>query len=292
MLHRSRAVAFATFAQRPNLSTDDTLVAAVLEQRGIAVQSCVWNDPEIEWAGFDGVVIRSCWDYHLRPAAFMAWVQHLDDKSIPVFNAPALIRWNHTKTYLQELETQGFPVVPTHWWEPEVSAPLPSLLADYGWERAVIKPTISATAHQTWVVQAQEAATHADRLYQAAQTTEMMIQPFISQIQTRGEWSLLFFGGTFSHAVLKRAKAGDFRVQDNFGGTYAAATSPAGSITIAQQVLASLSQETVYARIDGVETDHGFQIMEVELIEPSLFLSEDPAAPRRFADAIQAALVG
>lgn len=282
-------LAFATCAEIPSFYPDDKHVADVLGQRNVVVEPLVWDNPNVDWSTYDAVVIRSCWDYHLCPTDFLAWVDHLAAQHIRVLNNPVLLRWNHDKSYLQDLIAQGIPVVPTQWFQQGTTPSLQSILESRIWDKAVVKPTISATAYHTWITTRSKAHQHETRFQDLVTTRDVMIQPFIPEIQTRGEWSLMFFGGRFSHAVVKRPKPGDFRVQDNFGGTTALATPNKATLTIAQQVLTALDHKTVYARIDGVETAAGFQIMEVELIEPSLFLSEHPLAPTRFADAIEAA---
>lgn len=286
---KSLRLAFATFAQLPTIYPDDQHVADVLIQRGITVEPNVWNAPGTNWSAYDTVVIRSCWDYHLHPTAFLAWLDHLIEQDVRIINPPTLLRWNHDKSYLQDVIEHGVPVVPTEWCTQGTTVSLEELLETHSWERAVVKPTISATAYHTWVTTPKEAASHQTRFNDLLATRDLMVQPFIPEIQTEGEWSLLFFGGAFSHAVIKRAKAGDFRVQDNFGGTTAQATPTKHMLTVAQHVLDALPSTPTYARIDGVETEAGFLIMEVELIEPSLFLGLDPRAPVRFADALLAA---
>ena len=287
-----RRIALATSSKFAQLTADDRLLLTPLAQCGILAEPAIWDDANADWSRFAAVVIRSCWDYHLKPDAFLAWIAKLEAGRIPVFNSASLIRWNSNKSYLRDLEEKGIAVVPTFWaddHEPNSpTGPATSLddkLQELGWHRAVVKPRISATAHRTLLVNAEEAhkaQLHFDALRRGP---GVMVQKFMDGITTEGEWSLLFFAGRFSHAVLKKPRSGDFRVQNDFGGTSQLADPPSHVLASAARALQTVDP-TVYARVDGVVDESKFHIMELELIEPMLFLADHPEAPARFAQAI------
>jgi hypothetical protein len=282
-------IALATSSKYPDLTHDDRLLLGPLAERGIQAEPAVWDDPARDWSSFDAVLLRSCWDYHLKHEAFLRWLALLERANISVWNSAPLVGWNANKSYLRDLDAKGIAIVPTFW--PEAGAPvrLRERLHDLGWTKAVVKPRISATAHRTHLVAADDADSVQGLLDELRCGSGAMVQKFMDGIHSEGEWSLIFFGGQFSHAVLKTAKAGDFRVQSDFGGIERPADPPAQLLQAATRVVGTVAP-TLYARVDGV-VDYGhFRLMELELIEPALFLASHLGAPSRFADAIAAAV--
>jgi len=283
-------IAFVTSAAHPDLTPDDQIAVAQLEKRHARVTGAIWNDPSVDWTGFDAIIVRSTWDYHHRAAEFRSWIDALDAAGAPIWNPPAVLRWNMEKTYLRDLERAGVPIVPTEWLTQGTKPDLGGLLAERGWMDAVVKPVISAAASRTWRV------SHATVLDVDAQFAEslgagdVMVQPFVPEIQTRGEWSLMFIDGDFSHAVRKMPTQGDFRVQTGFGGRSITDEPDADVIRAAQRVLGVAPSPWLYARVDGIETEAGFVLLELEMLEPSLFFSHTESGAARFADAIVARL--
>ncbi len=278
-------IALATSAKYPELTDDDRLLLAPLAQRNIQADPAIWNDASRNWSLYDAVVIRSCWDYHLQPEKFLHWIAALEALNVPVFNSPDIIRWNTDKTYLRDLETKGSAVVPTLWPEAGNRLSLDDTLREMAWPKVVVKPRISATAYRTQLVTFENAISAQALFDDLRHGPGVMVQKFMDAIATDGEWSLMFFAGAFSHAVIKRPKPGDFRVQNDFGGTARPADPPPHVLAAATQAVESVPP-TIYARVDGVIDEGQFHLMELELIEPALFLLEHPAAPARFADAI------
>jgi glutathione synthase/RimK-type ligase-like ATP-grasp enzyme len=277
-------IALATCSKYPNLTADDRLLLEPLASYGLQAEAAVWNDERYPWSACDAVVIRSCWDYHLQPDKFLHWIGKLEATRTPLFNSPALVRWNANKSYLNDLDTKGVAIVPTLWAEDDV-VPLKEKLLELNWDQAVVKPRISATAYRTQLVSAVN-ADHAQELFNDLRCGPgVMVQKFMGNITTDGEWSLIFFAGAFSHAVLKKPQPGDFRVQNDFGGTWKVADPPRHVLDSAAHSVRSVDS-TIYARVDGVIDDGQFRLMELELIEPMLFLADHPQAPARFADAI------
>jgi hypothetical protein len=257
-------IALVTWSGLPELAADDQLLAAELRRDGHEIVAAVWDDASVDWPSFDSIVLRSTWDYHKRVDDFRAWLTSLGDA--PLWNPRGVVERNLHKGYLLDMPN----TVPTRIVQPGEHVEIE--------ERVVVKPTVSATAYRTEVI---------DEPFVAG--FEALVQPFVEEVTTKGEWSLIFFGGTFSHAVLKRPKAGDFRVQNDFGGSSVAMTPPKALIDDARAILESIGAALLYARVDGVERDGHLLLMELELTEPSLFLDRDANAPRRFADAIVAA---
>lgn len=281
-----RRICFVTCRTWPEISESDRLVQRALEAQGATVEARAWNTPDAVWEGFDAIVLRSNWDYHFEPDAFVGWLDRLERAGARVFNPPALVRWNLTKAYLLELGRAGVPTVATVILEDESRAGLEAVMAARGWSRVVMKPVISASAHDTRLVSAATLDEAAAALASGAMRRPVLIQPFVEEIQTRGEWSLIFIETEMTHAVLKRPAAGEFRVQPRLGGTVET-PEPADAVRrVARAALAALPAPPLYARIDGVETAAGFRIMEVEVNEPGLFFPHAPAAAQRFAEAL------
>ncbi|HEY0969721.1 MAG TPA: hypothetical protein VGE02_01960 [Gemmatimonadales bacterium] len=285
----ARRIAFATCADLPGLTDDDRLGAAALESLGVQVVPAVWSDPAVEWGAFDSVVVRSCWDYFHRPDEFAAWIDAVDASGVPLRNPPALLRWNGDKRYLRDLADAGIAVPETVWVEDEVPS-LVEVLSGRGWDEAVVKPVVSGGGFETWRVGARDATELQPRLAALAARGAVMVQRFLRGILADGEWSLVYFGGRFSHALVKRAREGEFRVQHMHGGTVTAAEAPEWLRAHGERVIAAaaecagLGEPPLYARVDGVMAEDGdFLLMELECVEPDFFLRTDGGAAERFA---------
>jgi glutathione synthase/RimK-type ligase-like ATP-grasp enzyme len=277
-----KRIAFATYADAPGLVEDDRVAVAALAAEGAGVHAAVWDDPAVRWSDFDAVVVRSCWDYHLKTGAFRAWIDRVEASGARLWNPPGVVRWNLEKTYLADLERRGVAVVPTVWIERGAEADLAAILAREGWREAVVKPTVSLSAYETWRTSGEGQARLAGMLERGG----AMVQPFVDEIATEGEWSLVFFGGAYSHAVVKRPAEGDFRSQSEYGATKTVATPPAHLVDDARRALAAVDGELLYARVDGVERGGRLVLMELELIDPELYFLKVPAAAPRFAAAL------
>jgi glutathione synthase/RimK-type ligase-like ATP-grasp enzyme len=281
-----RRICFVTCQTWPEISASDELVKRALEARGAMVEGRAWNAPGADWGGFDAIVLRSNWDYHFEPDAFLGWLERLERAGARIWNPPALVRWNLTKAYLLELARAGVPTVATVLLEDETRDGLEAVMAARGWSRVVMKPVIGASAHGTRLVTAATLDEAVAALAAGAIRRPVLVQPFVEEIQTRGEWSLVFIDALLTHAVLKRPAAGEFRVQPQLGGTVETPAPAEGVRAGARRALDALPLPPLYARIDGVETAAGFQIMEVEVNEPGLFFPHAPAAADRFAEAL------
>ena len=280
-------IAFVTYAAGPEPTASDQLAVAALRDRGVTVTAVPWNNPSADWPAFDAVVVRSTWDYWAHPDAFPAWIDARGQDGTALWNPAPLLRWNLDKRYLRDLEAEGVPIVPTAWMEPGQS--LRGILAERGWTRAVVKPRVSGGGFDTWTCDAHPTAEQeAEAARLAASPRGAMVQPFVPEIADPGEWSLVFLGGRFSHAVLKRPCEGEFRVQEQRGGSSQPAIAPRTLVDAAARVLEHVRHPWLYARVDGCVVDGTLLLMELEMLEPSLFLEQHAAAPQRFADAILA----
>jgi len=285
-------IALATYSKLPTLNDDDRLLIPALAALGVTAVPAVWDSGQVCWDEFQGVLIRSSWDYHLRPLEFLDWIARLERGGVRVWNPGALLRWNHHKRYLRDLAARGVATVPTRWLARGEPADLRGLLADVGWREAVIKPAVSASAFGTWRSSTETASRDQSRLEELLTAGDVMVQPLLSEVSDAGEWSIVFLGGRFSHAVLKRPAAGDYRVQWEFGGSAVSAAPARRLIADAERVLAAAPGDALYARVDGVEREGRLVLMELELIEPHLFLGWDDGAAGRLAEALRAALAG
>ena len=285
-------IAIATCREYPTLSEDDRFLLGRLRAAGIPAEPVVWDAP-VAWDRPEAGLLRSTWDDFERPAAFLAWLDDLERSGIPCFNPAALVRWNIDKRYLRELSRRGVATVPTVWIDGD-AARTPEEVARRvracGWSDVVVKPAVSAGAHRTARVRADDPESVARHAREIEPTATLLVQPFLPEVLVQGETSLLFFGGAFSHAVVKRPRAGDFRVQWAHGGTHERVAPTLEIVEQARAVLAAAPSPGLYARVDGLLREGRFVLMELEQIEPYLFLDEDPAAADRLVAALRAAL--
>ena len=278
-------ILFATAPGIPALTQDDQIAADALQSRGFHVAPLVWSAAPDHMSP-DAVVIRSCWDYHLHEDAFRAWIDRLESDGTRVINSPALVRWNLHKSYIAELQRQGVAVVPTVFVRNGDTRRLREIIDACGWREAVVKPAVSLSAWETWRVPLRDADAFEDRFVHLRTQGDVLVQEFLPAVSSAGEWSLMFFGQRFTHAVRKLPKNGDFRVQTEHGGSVALETPPQRLIDAAERVLHALPETPVYCRIDGVESGGAFTVMEVEAIDPVLFFALHPPAATHFAGEI------
>ncbi|MDP3718760.1 MAG: hypothetical protein Q8T13_13430 [Acidobacteriota bacterium] len=278
-------VVFATCAHQPYITDDDQPLADALGALGYRVEPEPWTDidPDTHLAA-DPVVLRSTWDYHRVPTLFTSWLAAMADSSRPLLNPADIVRDNLDKIYLQRLERAGIAIPATQWVEKPDAASLTAILDQQVWKQAVLKPRIAATAYGTFVIAGD--CMPADEDLAPARASGALVQEFIPEIATRGEVSLVYAGGQFSHAVLKRARDSDFRVQEEFGGSAEAIVPSAALRAFGESVMAQVSGSCAYARVDVVDSARGPLLMELELIEPVLYFRVVPGAAERMARAI------
>jgi glutathione synthase/RimK-type ligase-like ATP-grasp enzyme len=283
---RAGPVALATGAAFADLP-ENRVLAAALAGHGVTAEPAVWSDPGVRWARYRAVVIRSCWDYHRRLDDFLAWVDALGRERVTLWNARSLVRWNARKRYLADLAARGVAVAPTVWLAPDDAPRAAERLAGTGWSHVVLKPEVSSSAHDTWAARLPLAPPDAERLDALLRRGAALVQPYLSEIPERGEHCLVFVDGRFSHAIVRRAAPGDFRVQREYGGTVEPVVPSSGVQRWAEGVLRLVRPRPLYARVDAVLTDGGPCLMELELIEPSLYFDVVPEGAERLAAAIR-----
>jgi glutathione synthase/RimK-type ligase-like ATP-grasp enzyme len=280
-------IALATAAELELPDEETSLVADALRHGGLDAPVIAWDAP-YDWSQADLVVIRSTWDYVHRLDEFLAWIDRVD-AATTIVNPAAVLRWNAHKRYLAELALAGLPVVPTRLVERDADfGELYELVA--GATELVVKPAVSASAYGAARGHAGDPRL-AQHLLQLVTTGDALVQPLVPSVLTDGEVSLIHLGGELSHAVRKVAKPGDYRVQHEHGGTVLPHTPTAAEVEVATRTLAALPSPCAYARVDLVAGAEGPLVMEVELIEPQLFLEHGPGSAQRFAGVL-AALAG
>ena len=280
-----RRCAFLTMDSLAEFTTYDHLLLAPLAARGWTVDEISWRASDVDWDQYEAVVIRSPWDYHHDPERFFAVLETIDRSAARLENPLALVRWNLEKTYLRDLEARGLPIVPTQWLDRLDDTSLTPLFDAFDTDQLVAKPVVGANADDTFWLRRDASASVA---VAAFTDRACMVQPFVPAVVDEGEFSLFYFGDAFSHAILKTPAPRDFRVQEEHGGTIRAVEPEPELRAISDAMLATLTPRPLYARIDFVRLATGFALMEVELIEPSLYFPYDAASPERFADAFVA----
>jgi glutathione synthase/RimK-type ligase-like ATP-grasp enzyme len=269
-----------------NILADDGLLQRALAQRGIESVRVDWADSSVDWSRFCGALFRSTWDYFHRFSEFSAWLTRVE-RQTKLLNVPELLWWNIDKHYLGDLEARGVPIVPSVFLEKGSDAPLTELLAVRGWDEAVLKPCISGGARHTYRLSRESAASYDGLAAELLQSEALILQPLMRSVLTGGEDSLLVFSGRVTHAVRKLARPGDFRVQDDWGGTVEPLEPSPEQIDFAQRAVAACPRPPLYARVDMVRgEDDALALMELELIEPELWLRLHPPAADALADAV------
>ena len=275
-------IGFVTSADFPDLAPDDIFAAQALASAGYRVVPAIWNNRHVNWKEFQIIIIRSCWDYHKHPSRFREWIGEMERSALPVWNPTDILRWNMEKSYLLDLQAKNIEIPRTILLNPNDEFE-PAAIARSLSDSVVIKPAISASAWKTWKLAPGKFGTDdVNKLNQLRDHSAIVVQEFMPEIESAGEWSFIFFG-EFSHAVRKVPASGDFRVQEEHGGTAVPEQSPPhGLLRQAERILASIGREVLYARIDAVERAGRLILMELELIEPQLYFEYSEAGVQRF----------
>lgn len=265
----------------PTLIASEKPFIPLFRAMNIDAKPVIWNDPAVHWPDYDALLVRSIWDYHLHPDQFLAWLDRLESLRLPVWNPIDVLRWNHHKFYLRDLAQRGVAIAPTLFFRSDDAGALQHAQAN-GWTDTVIKPAVSASGYRThrFALMSEEAGRHFE---EAARHGDYLVQPFLSGISDRGEVSLIFFNGKYSHAVLKKPREGEFRVQAEHGGREVPYTPDMSVIRAGETILEKTGFPTLYARVDGLVDGQQFLLMELELIEPDLFLETSPGSVERLA---------
>ncbi len=284
-------IVFATCLIQPTISSSDQVFAEALEQCGAKVSGAAWNAKSKPFLSADGVIIRATWDYFDHYPQFITWLDLLQKNGIRVLNSLDILRWNVHKSYLFDLQEAGAPVLPMVAVENRVES-IQRAAQENGWSNAVLKCLVSGTARGLSLFDASSAQQIEQAIEVAKPWSEfgLVVQPFMSEIKSAGELSMVFIEGELAHAVQKIPKADEFRIQSVFGGQYERVEPSEQSLRAAKHCLSCVenrfNEQPLYARVDGLVVDGAFQLMELELAEPELMFNLAPDAARTMAVAV------
>ena len=277
--------AFLTMNSLDDFFTYDELLVDPLKELNWEVEFVSWRDESANWNNYDVVVIRSPWDYQDDPELFMKVLEKIDASQAQLENKLEIVKWNIDKTYLRDMRDKGIPIVPTKWYQNwEELKNMSSIFTELNTNEIVIKPTVSANADDTFRIQKSAYTEYKDQLSTIFTDRPFMVQPFLNSIITEGEFSLFYFGEEYSHAIIKKPGEGDFRVQEEHGGTLHKHMPDNKLKLLSDNVLNHIDPLPLYSRIDFGRLDDGsYGLMELELIEPSLYFNMDENSPQLFA---------
>jgi glutathione synthase/RimK-type ligase-like ATP-grasp enzyme len=265
---------------------EDGLVVDALTKQGLRVTRKAWDDPHFDWPQARSLLFRTTWDYFDRYTEFAPWLDKVAKQTL-LFNSHALIQWNIDKHYLGYLAENGVNVVSTNYIEQGDPRSLAQCLDQSGWSEAILKPVVSGSARHTYRVSMENALALEGIFAKLISLEALLLQPFQHSVLTEGEVSLMVIDGHFSHAIRKTPRAGDFRVQDDHGGSVHPHMASHEEQLFAEKAIAAIPFDVLYARVDIVRDNAGqLAIMEVEMIEPELFFRYRPEAADSLASGL------
>ena len=269
-----------------NILLEQELLKSAFEAQGLKVDITYWDNPTYEWQETKSVLFRTIWDYFERFDEFWEWLEQVKTKT-RLINSYELIKWNIDKHYLKDLSSWGIETVPTYFADKGCNMKLHEIAKRNQWKDLVIKPAISASAFKTYKILANEIQANEKLFNSLVQERNMLVQPYFETITQLGEASLMVFDGKFTHAILKKAQPGDFRVQDDFGGTVHNYIPTKAEINFAEKVFETCKTKPVYGRVDIVwDNDKNFYLSELEILEPELWIRNYPKCAERIAEAV------
>ena len=282
------SVAFLSTDNLEDFFVYDELLVPYFNQKGWKVETVSWHTNSESWGRFDYVIVRSTWDYQQHADAFLTCLKQIDASSTTLLNPLRLMQWNIEKYYLKDLQHKGVPIVKTIWEATFDNGVIDKAFDEFTSDTIVIKPVLSANADDTFKLERETWKESAGVLSNTFKQRDFMIQPFLSSIVEEGEYSLFYFGGAFSHAIKKVPQEGDFRVQEEHGGRLHPVNVDDVQLAVAEKALSAMPCNALYARVDLVRQNNNWAIMELELIEPSLYFNLDEDSPVRFVEALLA----
>jgi glutathione synthase/RimK-type ligase-like ATP-grasp enzyme len=275
-----------------NVLLEDQIVKAALEKRGFTLIKVDWASKEFDWTSVEYAIFRSTWDYAERFDEFSLWCEEVQ-KTVQLINPYPQLCWNMDKHYLLEISAKGINIPTSLFIEPKQKASLSELLKNRNWSQSVLKPAISAGGRHTYKLDENNISDHEEVFQELILNESMMLQPFLTNIPLKGELSLMMMNGKFTHAVVKNVKKGDFRVQDDFGGTVQPYTPNEQEIDFAKAVVEACDPLPLYARVDIVlDNNNELALSELELIEPELWFRFNPEAADVLAEGIEKMING
>lgn len=287
-MHQS--IAFLSTDDLEDYFVWDNLLIQPFSQHGVHVDVISWHATDIDWSQYDAVIVRSTWDYQEHADAFIDKLIEITKHDTVLINPLSLMQWNISKRYLQILQTQGITIIPSVFFDSVAISDIYAQFAYFDTQEIIIKPLISANSDNTFRLDHTNLMAQAGPLSNIFSTTPCVIQPFLDSVINEGEYSLFYFNGEYSHTIRKVPKSGDFRVQEEHGGELITVIPDELQLSAAAKVLAALPEKSLYARVDLIRNPRAqkediWQLMEVELIEPSLYFNMDEASPKRFVQA-------
>jgi len=267
-------------------SEDDKLLN-FLQEKGLNIEKVIWNDKHIKWEDYSLAILKSPWDYFDLIEEFYIWLDQLEAKNVKLLNPIEVVRWNANKQYLQEIEAAGLKITPSFFIQNKESINLEHFFEKFNTNKLIVKPCVSGGAKNTFKVTVDNVNEVNQKLNRLIQEEDFIIQPFLPEILENGEWSFVFFNGAYSHSLIKQAKPGDFRVQPAHGGSVHPQKPNEELIVIAKQYVTLFAKDCLYARVDGTFVNGEFLLMELELIEPFLFLNTEPENYERYYSALK-----
>jgi len=267
-------------------SEDDKLLH-FLKDKGLNIEKLIWNDEQINWKNYSHAILKSPWDYFDLIEDFYEWLNLLEAKKVKLLNPIDVVRWNSNKLYLQEIEAAGLKIIPSAFIKKQENITLETFFEKFNTDKLIVKPCISGGAKNTFKVTNENVEEINQKLNQLIQDEDFIIQPFLPEILESGEWSFIFFNGVYSHSLIKQAKPGDFRVQPAHGGTVHPQQPDEELIATAAEYVSLFAKNCLYARVDGTFVKGEFLLMELELIEPFLFLNTEPQIYDRYYQALK-----
>ncbi|WP_076012079.1 ATP-grasp domain-containing protein [Alteromonas abrolhosensis] len=264
----------------------DELLIPYFNDRDWSVETISWHKKAENWDRFDYVIVRSTWDYQQHAEAFLACLEEIEASTATLLNPLSLIRWNIEKHYLKDLQDKGVPIVKTQWESAYDNSVINDAFSSFKCDTLVVKPTLSANADDTFKLSQADWHEQQQVLSDTFNQRDFMVQPFLKSVVDEGEYSLFYFDGKYSHAIKKVPQQGDFRVQEEHGGSLHLISAVQEQLDIAQKALSAMPCNALYARVDLVRQDNQWAVMELELIEPSLYFNLDEQSPLRFVEAL------
>ncbi|TBO42487.1 ATP-grasp domain-containing protein [Pedobacter kyonggii] len=265
---------------------DDKLLNFLKEKR-LNIEKVIWNDEHIKWEDYSLAILKSPWDYFDLIEEFYTWLDQLEAKNIKLLNPIEVVRWNANKKYLQEIEAAGLKITPSFFIQNKESVNLEHFFEKFNTNKLIVKPCVSGGAKNTFKVTVDDVNEVNQKINLLIRDEDFIIQPFLPEILENGEWSFIFFNGVYSHSLIKQAKPGDFRVQPAHGGSVHPQKPSKELIATAQQYVTLFAKDCLYARVDGTFVNGEFLLMELELIEPFLFLNTGPENYERYYSALK-----